>query len=264
MSACLDSYQEMKKPTDIRDCCSAVVWNERQKSAIESQVGPVFQTVAWGLSQLAPRPGSNPERRASPPSSLREDVITCWLDSYPLYRNRPIEAVRFVSILAQADSFLRNNLVRSGRGYYSERASAVSTRRLLSAWISRISKARTMLAIQNGSCTSLNGSVTLERRSTPGRLLFHSLALMNKFISSERGHIGRTVSLWSNGFAHGTDMGWCTNATGTSPSLIRHNFVLTVPACAELSAPEQRGLSRAMRFDPDRLCLFLPSSSLEL
>lgn len=47
-----DYYVAVKLPSDLRDSCTAAVWDEGRRSDIKSQVRAMFQTAAGGLPHL--------------------------------------------------------------------------------------------------------------------------------------------------------------------------------------------------------------------
>lgn len=102
-----DPYLEVIRPFNLQEFCNAKVWVEQRRSGIGSLVGPIFQTKAEALAQLAPQPESNLEYRA-----LRaiENAMTCWMDTYQLRTDCFVEGTSFASAPAKKDPSLRDSV----------------------------------------------------------------------------------------------------------------------------------------------------------
>lgn len=109
-----DPYLAVTRPSDGRGSCNAVVWDEQRKSDVGSHVRPVLQTAAGGPPQLAPRPGSSLDHRASRPCAFREvatipgGIGRCRMSTYLFRRDCFVEAMLFASILAEANPSRQN------------------------------------------------------------------------------------------------------------------------------------------------------------
>lgn len=108
----LEPFLALTRPSDVQKFRNAVVWDERRRSDTESHAGPMLQTTARGLTQLAARPGINLDRRACRPSSFREVSIQCRMATYFLHWGCFVEAMLFASKPAEADRSLQNSVAR--------------------------------------------------------------------------------------------------------------------------------------------------------
>lgn len=103
MHAQSDPYLAMMRPSDLRDSCNAVVWDERQRFDIGSHVNAMLHNAAGGLPHFAFRTGSNLNHRGFLARPFRQVATPCQMDTYLLRRDCGIDATRFASIPTKVD-----------------------------------------------------------------------------------------------------------------------------------------------------------------
>lgn len=102
----------MRRPSNVREPCKHAIWDERWRSDTDSLVDPVFRTAAECLPQLATRPESNLDHRASWCSAFGQVEIPCRMVVCLLHRDCFVHATRFDSVLVGKDPLIWNSVVR--------------------------------------------------------------------------------------------------------------------------------------------------------
>lgn len=111
-----EAYLAMTRTSDVWDSCSAVVWDESRRSNTRSHVELTCQTAAEELTHPAFRAGSSLDHCTSPPSAFREMAIPRRIDTYPLRRDRFIEALRLSRYRRRRTHPSKTSFVRSEPG----------------------------------------------------------------------------------------------------------------------------------------------------